>query len=155
MCLYANTKQPLKGRCKPKFDKDGYAKCWKVYSGQWHGGYCRNQFVTVYKYATKTVVRPGTIKSNRAVQAAGKDEKDCTCLWWENTTEINRGIHVYGSRQSAARSIGNHGGCYIVPVRCHKKDLIAISRDMSQYTFMKVSLDKKDHDRAISERAVK
>jgi len=32
MCLWADTKDPFKSRCKPlKFDEKGYVICWKIY----------------------------------------------------------------------------------------------------------------------------
>jgi len=156
MCLYANKENPLKGKVKIVFDEKGYTTCWKVYqridSGL-HPPFKQHLFV-----------ENGHIKSNRMVQKAGYDGCDDKGINYyppvihhlNNFFTINRGIHVYLSERRAKESAGEFWGDYdssisyiVVPVRCHKSQLVAISRTSSEAVFMKVFLKKSDYDKAV------
>jgi len=150
MCLYANNANPLKGRFVPKFDKDGYTTCWKVYRRSYHGGYRSYQLKPKYGYSKK-VVKAGWVKSTRRKKAAGKDQLDSCSTWMPKTVEIERGIHVFTRRKTAMNNRGKSRYYAMVPVRCHMRNFVAVSANSPAAVFTRVYLNKKDHDKAVSE----
>jgi len=145
MCLYANKKNPLEGKYPIKFDEKGYTTCWKVYQLIQH--YNHKALHPLY-YACGGRVFAGNIKSKRGghkgdLIKAGEHPFDIL-----DKGVVNEGIHVYTSVHAAIREFSIKK-CVIVPVRCHKNDLVAVDKDYCQAVFTQVFLDKIDHDKAV------
>jgi len=137
MCLSANEDNPLEGKYPLKFDDKGYVTCWKVYEKE-----CKR---LISPYIRSNTACYGWIVSNRKKQKAGTEIADIN---WTQHIDINRGIHVYISRRAIYSMF--RAECYrIVPVRCHKSQLVAVGKSLSQAVFMKVFLSKKDYVKAI------
>ena len=140
MCLEANRDNPLHGETRIRFDKDGYAKCWKAYAA---GGIGWNKILTPPVMGGDEV-KNGWIVSDRKSKKISEDNEDCI---FNTVVTINRGIHVYTTRIEAESYWSQ--GYSIIPVRCHKSQLVAVSNECPQAVFMKVFLKKTDYDKAL------
>ena len=149
MCLYANKKNPKKGKHRISFDKDGFATCWKSYD--YHHNvefpYRNGLYSIIYDYGHKNIL-PGDIISNREEIIAGQDPRDDTN---RNEIEINRGIHVFTRKKTVEEHSKGYNQDRIVKVRCHKSDLVAVDKEIPNAVFMKVLLSKKEYDKAMKE----
>ena len=141
MCLTANRDDPLTGKHSIKFDEKGYAICWKTYDTC--GSYLESPYYPTFH------VKNGWIISDR------KDKKICTENGdWEyrvlngKYVDIGHGIHVFILEKDAEEEMEAEG-CAIVPVRCHKSQLVAIDNDEPVAVFMKVFLKKADYKKAL------
>ena len=88
--------------------------------------------------AQGVTVHPGVVKSNRRKQT------------WRSR-KICRGIHVYCSREFAAKEALDRGGV-VVPVTAVAADLVASDGDSERWAeavFMKVTLTKRAYNKAI------
>jgi hypothetical protein len=142
MCLYADKKNPLKGKSRIRFDKDGYATCWKVYG-------CTGIKGLFSPYYDNGSVTNGWIVSNRESKKTGNDYGD-QCH--RDNVLVNQGIHVYTSKKEAEERWKGYSSYFIVPVRCHKSQLVAVSNasnNQSEAVFMKVFLKKADYDKVL------
>jgi len=149
MCLYANKKNPKKGKHRIRFDKDGFATCWKSYNYyNVEYSYRKNGLYSIiYDYGHKNIL-PGDIISNREEIIAGQDPRDDTN---RNEIEINRGIHVFTRKKTVEEHSKGYNQDRIVKVRCHKSDLVAVDKEIPNAVFMKVLLSKKEYDKAMKE----
>jgi len=149
MCLMARKSDPTKGRRQVIFGEKGCVICWKVYS---RSGYDKtwNREMGLHPlfYNKNKRVFNGWIYSGRK-DPAGEDILDVTSSF-HRAIEINRGIHVYTTIQSARRAnTHNFLNTIIVPVCCYESDFVAVDRRKSQAVFKKVFLYKKDYDIAM------
>lgn len=165
MCMTINPKRPMKGPRPPRFDKAGLATCWKVYYFDSCAAPSPDDLQTRHSHndigapdrhipqmhRRRFRILPGWVKSNR---------KHTSVLPGE--VGINHGIHVYTSERAAldSCSIYELAGkphqftphvrrcSRVVPVRCHRRDLVAVGSERPQAVFMKVFLYKADYDQA-------
>ena len=139
MCLEADKDNPLKGKYPLEFDEKGYTTCWKAYDNAYNGLYS--------PYYSGKIVTNGWIVSNR------KSKKICgkngDCRDFDNEISVYHGIHVY-TDEIIAKKDWRYSGC-VVPVRCHRSQLVAVSRIAPTAVFMKVFLKKSDFEKAIKE----
>jgi len=127
----------------PKFSENGYATCWKIYI------LTNGRNLEPQCFHVNGPVRAGIVKSSRQIQIAGKDRDDY-CFWSRKVIDIARGIHVYTSQRDARKIFCDDCESFdrLVPVRVHKRDLVAVSLDYPEAVFMEVFLSKKDYDTA-------
>ena len=140
MCLAVNRENPLKGKYPLEFDEKGFFICWKVYLR------FENLLYPFYQ-SSHGFVTNGWIVSDRESKELGKGYGD----FYSNVNRmgVTCGIHVYTSKESAEKDFGTARRSTIVPVRCHRSQLIAVGDDTPQAAFMKVFLKKEDYDKAI------
>jgi len=149
MCLWADTKDPFKSRCKPlKFDEKGYVICWKIYRSYLPEDYHKKRRILYPLYQFSGLVGQGWVRSGRKVKAGfGSDINKSSHII------IYKGIHVYTSIISARRELNNlsylTSDLVLVPVRCHKSDLVAMDKEYAQAVFKKVFIEKEDYKKAI------
>jgi len=143
MCLYADKGNPLKGEPRLEFDKDGYVTCWKVYQ-------LINHKLAPFYQACSGPITNGWIVSDRQNRKVLYDDLDCV---ERSIIRVYRGIHVCTDEKSAETLRGpdddKESRFFVVTVRCHKSQLVAVSRDRDEAVFMKVFLKKADHDKAV------
>ncbi len=86
------------------------------------------------------VWKPGINRSNSSLRKA-----------YMGDGQIGRGIHVYLSREVAAREIPGYerAGRCVVPVTCEVKHLIASNFSGTQAVFTKVHLSKQAYSKAM------
>jgi hypothetical protein len=155
--LYADKKNPLKGKTPIEFDKNGYVICWKIFKGKYHAVYTYPHYTGegetkdsdgTYDYSKQPIKRSfGMIKAiHRKSKRISVKESD-----YVNGKElhVHSGICVYITKEEA-KEHGDAAGCHIVPVRCHKSQLIAVGYVGFSYSaamFMEVFLKKSDFDK--------
>ena len=153
MCLYV-TKNPLEGKVSVEFDEKGYATYWKVYRKFDSFVNCSSQKGLSSPYRGG-VVKNGWIVSNRKNKKISCENDDTTDVSIYEDSYVNRGIHVFTSEEIAKSfAVTMKNSCdptnyIVVPVRCHKTQLVAVGAVHSQAVFMKVFLKKEDYDEAL------
>ena len=152
MCLTVTRRKHNEAAAKLPDNKP--IKCYKVYAINRTFKNLRSVFFP----DEYNVIQHGIIKSNRRRKGWSKKNGDgfCPlsaqfwCCWWQKSLsfqgewEINRGIHVYLTRQRAQQFLLG----IIVPVWCDKKDLVAT--DGNQAVFMKIKLNRSAVRRAMA-----
>ncbi|MBT6049332.1 MAG: hypothetical protein HOG49_21255 [Candidatus Scalindua sp.] len=135
--MIANKENPLKGMHPIEFDEKGYVTCFKIYD--LHG----RRLVPPFQGPPS--VESGCIESDRASKElhGGNEDTDDGSVWI-----IFRGIHVSIIREESVRGCKEYQ--VIVPVRCHKEDLVASSIRYPDAVFTKIFLEKEDYEKAIS-----
>ena len=151
MCLYADKENPLKGKRPIRFDKKGYATSWKVYEKKIkYGREITNSLCPPYQGGLS--IKNGWIVSNRKSKKIDVEINEDRNGF--SDFHICLGIHVYTTDISAEDFFGYHSvkreRYVVVPVRCHKSQLVAVSNMSSEAVFMKVFLKKADYDKALS-----
>ena len=137
--LFFNFFNIKNSNCKLRFDKDGYARFWKVY--QKDDGKLFSPC-----YPNEDGVQPGWIVSDRKSKEISIDNGDGMNY---NRNNIEHGIHVF-TRHVEARQYADEDVDVIVPIRCHKSQLVAVSSTEPEAVFMKVFLKKEDYKKAIN-----
>jgi len=89
--------------------------------------------------------RNGMIQSDREVQAPLKDIWDYDS---DFSHEINRGIHVFLTKEAVGIFSNEDCDNVIVKVTCKMKDLVCVGED-NDAVFMKVFLTKKEYQKAL------
>ena len=151
MCLkipkddYYCKKKPL------RFNKKGYATMYKVYKRC--DPFWDNTVLLLSLYKVQTIYQ-GVIKSNRKNPLPGEDCLDYMFgkdnkygIGINKGIVINRGIHCYRSKRAAKKWEHLYPERKIVPVKVHKKDLVACNE--KEAVFMKIFLYAKDYKEAL------
>ena len=145
MYLYVNKENPLEGRHNLEFDDNGYVVCFKVYDA-------RMEKLTSCYLDRRGEVFPVWIVSDRKSREIGHENGDITYYGMSTSIFVEHGIHVFINKELAKVYFRGRGRWYkVVPVRCHKSQLVAIGRYCSKAVFMKVFLRKADYEKAIKE----
>ena len=140
MCLVANKINPKEGLNPEEFDENGYITCWKAYDIL----YGKLRSPCYPKGAT--FVNPGWIVSDRRSKKISRANGDITYAHCESNG-VEHGIHVFLDEVEAKRTFGCDS-CVIVPVRCHRSQLVAVGKYGIEAVFMKVFLKKADYKKA-------
>ena len=139
MCLRAKKDKP-RDESIFKFNKDGWAYCYKVYS-------LENGILKPWLYGSKNI-KPGWINSNRQTTRVpiATDYTD-----FNGKLIVERGIHVSLTILNAKHKIVVTGDT-MVKVRCHKDDLVATGigdHDGREAVFNKVYLEEAEYNKAV------
>jgi len=143
MCLFANKDNPKKGKFSIRFDSKGYATCWKIYDK-------KDDNCLVPPYYPSDDISHGWIVSDRKSKKICEKNGDSFDNFFGKHS-VEHGIHVYIFEKHAMQDFEIDNNSCIVPVRCHKSQLIAIDSGLPVAAFMKVFLKKEDFEKAIKQ----
>ncbi|MBT6051164.1 MAG: hypothetical protein HOG49_30560 [Candidatus Scalindua sp.] len=149
MCLTANKNNPKKGKYRIKFDKEGYATCWKSYDTEHRTNRKPGLYPTIFNYRKE--VLPGKIVSSRTQVEVGDEFDEINY----DSIDIHRGIHVFTRKHRAISHSAAYVDDRVVQVQCHKSDLVAVDEDDKQAVFMKVLLSQEEYDKAMKKQSRK
>jgi len=127
------------------FDENGNTTCWKIYRLRRYVN--KDSEMKTVSFGHTGFVKNGYIISDREIQQAGMDSSDVA----DNPDHglvVNRGIHVYTTIKKARSEFKEGNNTLIVPVSCHKSDLVVANCYFDHAVFMKVFLKKNDYDKA-------
>ena len=156
MCLNADKLNPLKGRYPVEFDENGYVTCYKVY--QIHTDPLNHEIRQLTSPCFpgprkgRRFITNGWIVSNRRSKEISLANGDH--VHSPDSFGINRGIHIYLTAEQAksewivGTTLSPVGDFRIVPVRCHRSQLVGVSYYAKEAVFMKVFLKKEDYKKA-------
>ena len=112
--LYANKKNPLKGKTPIEFDKDGYVICWKIFKSEYHAVHTYPHYTGegatkdsdgTYDFSKRPIKRSfGMIKAiHRKSKKISQDNDDCVS---GDEIHVCSGIYVYITKEEAERQAG-------------------------------------------------
>ncbi len=124
----------------------GTIECWKILrsriSWKWRSNRLPSQKeVQIHSPYMGGAWLTGITKSNRRSTSITRREK--------KQHEVDKGIHVYCSRQAAQSRLACTGDSLVVCVLVRKKDFVASDMLRKEAVFTKVRLSKSEYDRAM------
>jgi hypothetical protein len=145
MCLYSNEKGTK--RFKERLDRnDGYVTCYKVYTA--------DKQKKILSSIFSPNLKGGIIKGYGNVISTRK--KASMTAVEKKIETVNKGIHVYSTKEAAQSQVQYNYKAVVVPVKCRKQHFVAASHPSDSYwleaVFTQVEITKRNWDRIMGDK---